>query len=151
MFAQRRVKHLFVALQPPSVYGWPDRQVARAAALWCPPARRGLSNRARPKTTSRFDECMDTAPMMTCEIAAAPALKDACPRKHRHLLENVAAKCSRRYPMMNPHGRYPICGMIACYNAVVRRDGREDVRDRARIVGARSRELPQGCECFHHF
>jgi NADPH-dependent curcumin reductase CurA len=67
--------------------------------------------------TFGFDECLDhrayeDAKSLRKDLAAA------CPKGIDIYFENVGGKVLEAVlPLMNPHGRIPICGMIAWYNA----------------------------------
>ena len=64
-----------------------------------------------------FDVCLDHRAYDDAKSLRA-ALKDACPKGIDIYFENVGGKVLEAViPMMNPHGRIPICGMIAWYNA----------------------------------
>lgn len=67
--------------------------------------------------TFRFDACLDHYAYADAK-ALRKDLKDACPKGIDIYFENVAGKVLEAVlPMMNPHGRIPICGMISWYNA----------------------------------
>jgi NADPH-dependent curcumin reductase len=64
-----------------------------------------------------FDACLDHRAYDDAKALRA-ALKDACPKGIDIYFENVGGKVLEAVlPLMNPHGRIPICGMIAWYNA----------------------------------
>lgn len=64
-----------------------------------------------------FDACIDHRAYDDAGGLRA-ALKDACPKGIDIYYENVGGKVLEAVlPLMNPHGRIPICGMIAWYNA----------------------------------
>ena len=64
-----------------------------------------------------FDACIDHHAYDTASDLRA-ALKDACPDGIDIYFENVGGKVLEAVmPMMNQHGRIPVCGMIAWYNA----------------------------------
>jgi len=64
-----------------------------------------------------FDACIDHHAYETASDLRA-ALKDACPKGIDIYFENVGGKVLEAViPMMNQHGRIPVCGMIAWYNA----------------------------------
>jgi hypothetical protein len=59
-----------------------------------------------------FDACVDHR-----DATLRDALKDACPKGVDIYFENVGgATLDAVIPLMNVHGRIPICGMIAWYN-----------------------------------
>ncbi|AXI45870.1 NADP-dependent oxidoreductase [Sulfitobacter sp. SK012] len=63
-----------------------------------------------------FDACLDHRAHKTASELRA-ALKDACPNGIDVYFENVGGKVLEAVtPLMNLHGRIPICGMIAWYN-----------------------------------
>ena len=63
-----------------------------------------------------FDECLDHHAYATASELRAD-LKTACPKGIDIYFENVGGKVLEAVlPLMNPHGRIPICGMIAWYN-----------------------------------
>lgn len=67
--------------------------------------------------TFGFDACLDHRAYDSAKDLRA-ALKDVCPKGIDIYFENVGGKVLEAvYPMMNPHGRIPICGMISWYNA----------------------------------
>ena len=64
-----------------------------------------------------FDACIDHHAHDDAKSLQA-AIKDACPDGIDIYFENVGGKVLEAViPLMNPHGRIPICGMIAWYNA----------------------------------
>jgi hypothetical protein len=63
-----------------------------------------------------FDACIDHRAYDSASDLRK-ALKDECPKGIDIYFENVGGKVLEAVlPMMNPHGRIPICGMIAWYN-----------------------------------
>lgn len=63
-----------------------------------------------------FDACIDHRAYDSASDLRK-ALKDECPDGIDIYFENVGGKVLEAVlPMMNPHGRIPICGMIAWYN-----------------------------------
>lgn len=67
--------------------------------------------------TFGFDACLDHYAYEDAR-ALRQDLKEACPKGIDIYFENVAGKVLEAVlPLMNPHGRIPICGMIAWYNA----------------------------------
>ncbi|MFD2739121.1 NADP-dependent oxidoreductase [Sulfitobacter aestuarii] len=64
-----------------------------------------------------FDACIDHSAHGSADDLRA-ALKEVCPEGIDIYFENVGGKVLEAVlPLMNPHGRIPICGMIAWYNA----------------------------------
>ena len=64
-----------------------------------------------------FDACLDHYEYKTAKDLRA-ALKEACPDGIDIYFENVGGKVLEAVlPLMNPHGRIPLCGMVAWYNA----------------------------------
>ena len=64
-----------------------------------------------------FDACLHHRAYGSARELRA-ALKDACPDGIDIYFENVGGKVLEAVlPLMNPHGRIPVCGMIAWYNA----------------------------------
>lgn len=64
-----------------------------------------------------FDACVDHYAYDDAKSLRA-ALKEECPKGIDIYFENVGGKVLEAVlPMMNAHGRIPICGMIAWYNA----------------------------------
>lgn len=64
-----------------------------------------------------FDACIDHRAHDDARALRA-AVKDACPDGIDIYFENVGGKVLEAVlPLMNPHGRIPVCGMIAWYNA----------------------------------
>ncbi|MBO9477551.1 NADP-dependent oxidoreductase [Shimia sp. R11_0] len=67
--------------------------------------------------TYGFDACIDHRAYETARDLRH-ALKEVCPDGIDIYFENVGGKVlDAVLPMMNPHGRIPLCGMIAWYNA----------------------------------
>ncbi|CUH53038.1 NADP-dependent oxidoreductase [Shimia marina] len=67
--------------------------------------------------TYGFDACIDHRAHETARDLRH-ALKEVCPDGIDIYFENVGGKVlDAVLPMMNPHGRIPLCGMIAWYNA----------------------------------
>ncbi|MGR8948659.1 MAG: NADP-dependent oxidoreductase [Gammaproteobacteria bacterium] len=67
--------------------------------------------------TFGFDVCVDHRAYADAKSLSA-ALQEACPNGIDIYFENVAGKVLEAViPLMNPHGRIPICGMISWYNA----------------------------------
>lgn len=67
--------------------------------------------------TFGFDACLDHRAYADAK-SLRRALAEACPKGIDIYFENVAGKVLEAVlPLMNPHGRIPICGMIAWYNA----------------------------------
>ena len=66
--------------------------------------------------TFGFDACLDHYAYDDARALSA-ALAEACPDGIDVYFENVGGKVlAAVLPLMNPHGRIPICGMIAWYN-----------------------------------
>ena len=64
-----------------------------------------------------FDACIDHRAYDTARDMRA-ALKSVCPGGIDIYFENVGGKVLEAVlPLINPHGRIPVCGMIAWYNA----------------------------------
>ena len=64
-----------------------------------------------------FDACIDHRAHKDARSLRG-AIKDACPQGIDIYFENVGGKVLEAVlPCMNPHGRIPVCGMIAWYNA----------------------------------
>ena len=64
-----------------------------------------------------FDACLDHRAHATAS-ELRKALAAECPKGVDIYFENVGGKVLEAvFPLMNPHGRIPICGMIAWYNA----------------------------------
>jgi NADPH-dependent curcumin reductase CurA len=64
-----------------------------------------------------FDACLDHRSYDDAR-ALRQDLKEACPKGIDIYFENVGGKVLEAVlPLMNPHGRIPVCGMIAWYNA----------------------------------
>jgi len=64
-----------------------------------------------------FDACIDHRAHADAR-SLRTAVKDACPDGIDIYFENVGGKVLEAVlPLMNPHGRIPVCGMIAWYNA----------------------------------
>lgn len=67
--------------------------------------------------TFGFDACLDHRAYEDAR-SLRKDLKEACPKGIDIYFENVAGKVLEAVlPLMNPHGRIPICGMISWYNA----------------------------------
>lgn len=67
--------------------------------------------------TFGFDACLDHRAYADARGLRAD-LKEACPKGIDIYFENVGGKVLEAVlPMMNPHGRIPVCGMISWYNA----------------------------------
>ena len=64
-----------------------------------------------------FDACIDHRAFDDAKSLRA-AIREACPKGIDIYFENVGGKVLEAVlPCMNPHGRIPVCGMIAWYNA----------------------------------
>ncbi|MFK7752772.1 MAG: NADP-dependent oxidoreductase [Sedimentitalea sp.] len=64
-----------------------------------------------------FDACLDHRAYDTASDLRR-ALGEHCPKGIDIYFENVGGKVLEAvFPMMNPHGRIPICGMISWYNS----------------------------------
>ncbi|MCB1310494.1 MAG: NADP-dependent oxidoreductase [Sedimentitalea sp.] len=67
--------------------------------------------------TFGFDACLDHRAHATAS-ELRKALAAECPKGVDIYFENVGGKVLEAvFPLINPHGRIPICGMIAWYNA----------------------------------
>lgn len=76
--------------------------------------------------TFGFDACLDHRAYADAK-SLRKDLKEACPKGIDIYFENVAGKVLEAVlPMMNPHGRIPICGMISWYNAGALGEGASD-------------------------
>jgi NADPH-dependent curcumin reductase CurA len=85
--------------------------------------------------TLGFDDCIDHRAVMDLEAA----LRDSCPNGIDVYFENVGGELQQAvFPLLNPHGRMIMCGMIAEYNDTKPRPGpnlMSVVRKRLRIEG----------------
>ena len=92
-------------------------QIAKSHGLRVVGIAGGADKCAMAKEHFGFDECIDHRAYDDAKSLRA-ALKDACPKGIDIYFENVGGKVLEAVmPLMNPHGRIPICGMIAWYNA----------------------------------
>ena len=92
-------------------------QIAKSHGLRVVGIAGGADKCAMAKDHFGFDECIDHRAYDDAKSLRA-ALKDACPKGIDIYFENVGGKVLEAViPMMKPHGRIPICGMIAWYNA----------------------------------
>ena len=92
-------------------------QVAKSLGLRTVGIAGGADKCKMAKETFGFDECLDHRAYDDAKALRA-ALKDAAPKGIDIYFENVGGKVLEAVmPLMNPHGRIPICGMIAWYNA----------------------------------
>ena len=92
-------------------------QVAKSLGLRVVGIAGGADKCALAVDTFGFDACLDHRAYETASDLRK-ALKAECPKGVDIYFENVGGKVLEAvFPMMNPHGRIPICGMIAWYNA----------------------------------
>ena len=92
-------------------------QIAKSHGLRVVGIAGGADKCAMAKEHFGFDECIDHRAYDDAKSLRA-ALKDACPKGIDIYFENVGGKVLEAViPLMNQHGRIPICGMIAWYNA----------------------------------
>jgi NADPH-dependent curcumin reductase CurA len=92
-------------------------QVARLAGLRTVGVAGGADKCKLATETFGFDACLDHR---AYESGAdlRRALAEACPDGIDIYFENVGGKVLEAViPLMNPHGRIPVCGMISWYNA----------------------------------
>lgn len=92
-------------------------QLAKALGLRTVGIAGGAEKCALATETFGFDACIDHRAHDTARSLRA-AIKDAAPKGVDIYFENVGGKVlAAVMPLMNPHGRIPICGMISWYNA----------------------------------
>ncbi|MEP3632591.1 MAG: NADP-dependent oxidoreductase [Shimia thalassica] len=92
-------------------------QLARKAGLRVVGIAGGAEKCAMAKDVYGFDDCLDHRAYETARDLRS-ALKDACPDGIDIYYENVGGKVLEAVlPLMNPHGRIPVCGMISWYDA----------------------------------
>lgn len=92
-------------------------QLAKKAGLRVVGIAGGAEKCKMAVETFGFDACLDHRAYADAR-ALRKDLKEACPKGIDIYFENVGGKVLEAVlPMMNPHGRIPICGMIAWYNA----------------------------------
>ncbi|WP_164659816.1 NADP-dependent oxidoreductase [Tropicibacter sp. Alg240-R139] len=92
-------------------------QVAKLAGLRTVGIAGGAEKCALATETFGFDACLDHRAYPDAKALRAD-LKQACPDGVDIYFENVGGKVLEAVmPLMNPHGRIPICGMISWYNA----------------------------------
>lgn len=92
-------------------------QLAKQAGLRVVGIAGGADKCKMAVDTFGFDACLDHRAYEDAR-ALRKDLKEACPKGIDIYFENVGGKVLEAVlPMMNPHGRIPICGMIAWYNA----------------------------------
>ncbi|MEP2716313.1 NADP-dependent oxidoreductase [Pseudophaeobacter sp.] len=92
-------------------------QLAKQAGLRVIGIAGGADKCKMAMETFGFDACLDHRAYDDAR-ALRKDLKEACPKGIDIYFENVGGKVLEAVlPMMNPHGRIPICGMIAWYNA----------------------------------
>lgn len=92
-------------------------QVAKSLGLRTVGIAGGVDKCALATETFGFDACLDHRAHDTASDLRT-ALGAACPDGIDIYFENVGGKVLEAvFPMMNPHGRIPICGMISWYNA----------------------------------
>ncbi|MEQ6248561.1 NADP-dependent oxidoreductase [Sulfitobacter sp. HNIBRBA3233] len=91
-------------------------QVAKSMGLRTVGIAGGADKCKLAKDHFGFDDCLDHRAYDDASSLQA-ALKDACPKGIDIYFENVGGKVLEAVlPLMNPHGRIPVCGMIAWYN-----------------------------------
>ncbi len=92
-------------------------QIAKNLGLRVVGIAGGADKCAMATETYGFDACVDHRAYDTAS-ELRKALKEQCPNGIDIYFENVGGKVlDAVLPMMNPHGRIPLCGMIAWYNA----------------------------------
>jgi NADPH-dependent curcumin reductase CurA len=92
-------------------------QLAKAKGLNVVGIAGGAEKCAMAVDTFGFDACLDHRAYADAASLRA-ALKEVCPKGIDIYFENVGGKVLEAViPMMNPHGRIPICGMISWYNS----------------------------------
>ena len=92
-------------------------QLAKSMGLRAVGIAGGADKCELAKSEFGFDECLDHRAYDDAKSLRA-ALKEACPDGIDIYYENVGGKVLEAVmPLMNPHARIPICGMIAWYNA----------------------------------
>ncbi len=92
-------------------------QIARSMGLRTVGVAGGAEKCALAKDHFGFHECIDHHAFEDAKSLQA-ALREACPEGIDIYFENVGGKVLEAViPLMNPHGRIPICGMISWYNA----------------------------------
>lgn len=91
-------------------------QLARRAGLRVVGIAGGADKCAMARDEFGFDACIDHRAHDTARDLRA-ALADACPDGVDIYFENVAGKTLQAIiPLMNVHGRIPLCGMVSWYN-----------------------------------
>jgi hypothetical protein len=92
-------------------------QLAKSAGLRVVGIAGGTDKCALAKDTFGFDACLDHHAFDSARDLRG-ALAAECPDGIDIYFENVGGKVLEAVlPLMNPHGRIPICGMISWYNA----------------------------------
>ena len=92
-------------------------QVARLAGLRTVGIAGGADKCKLATETFGFDACLDHRAYNDAR-ALRKALTEQCPDGIDIYFENVGGKVMEAViPLMNPHGRIPVCGMISWYNA----------------------------------
>ncbi len=92
-------------------------QIAKARGLRAVGIAGGADKCALATDHFGFDVCIDHRAHATAKDLRA-ALREACPDGIDIYFENVGGKVlDAVLPLMNAHGRIPLCGMIAWYNA----------------------------------
>ncbi|MEP1328980.1 NADP-dependent oxidoreductase [Pseudophaeobacter sp.] len=92
-------------------------QLAKQAGLRVVGIAGGAAKCKLAVDTFGFDACLDHRAYVDAK-SLRKDLKEACPKGIDIYFENVAGKVLEAVlPLMNPHGRIPICGMISWYNA----------------------------------
>ncbi|WP_415402336.1 NADP-dependent oxidoreductase [Tateyamaria sp. SN3-11] len=92
-------------------------QLAKSLGLRTVGIAGGPDKCALATDTFGFDACLDHRAYADARSLRA-ALKEAAPKGIDIYFENVGGKVLEAVmPLMNPHGRIPVCGMISWYNA----------------------------------
>ena len=92
-------------------------QLAKSRGLRTVGIAGGADKCALATDTFGFDACLDHRAYDDAR-ALRGALKEAAPNGIDIYFENVGGKVLEAVmPLMNPHGRIPVCGMISWYNA----------------------------------
>jgi hypothetical protein len=118
--AQGPVTAALGVLGMPGFTGWFGLmvgQIARLHGLRVVGIAGGPEKCQMAKEVYGFDDCLDHRAFDTASDLRK-ALKEACPDGVDIYFENVGGKVlDAVLPLMNPHGRIPVCGMIAWYDA----------------------------------
>lgn len=92
-------------------------QLAKSLGLRTVGIAGGADKCALATDTFGFDACLDHRAYDDARSLRA-SLKEAAPKGIDIYFENVGGKVLEAVmPLMNPHGRIPVCGMISWYNA----------------------------------